>query len=98
MIVKGRIFADDPVIEWEVRSEEIYVGDGQGKELTINFHSKDIVNEDIFYTDANGLEMQERTVSYEDVNETVLIPTDISASFYPVTSAIAILDLEEESF
>ena len=56
-IVKLRMFIDDPVIEWDVRTESIPITDGYGKELTVNFASIDIVNEGIFYTDSNGLEM-----------------------------------------
>lgn len=45
----------------------------------------------IFYTDANGLEMQKRNLTFEKGQAT---PAGISRSFYPVTSAIVIRDQE----
>ncbi len=64
-IVKGKLYFDDPVIEWEVTTDAIWVGDDQGKDLTINFASKEINNKGVFYTDANGLEMQQRVLSFQ---------------------------------
>jgi hypothetical protein len=34
-----------------------------GSEVTVNFQSLDIDNQGIFYTDSNGLEMQERILN-----------------------------------
>lgn len=93
--VKARLFLDDPVIEWDVTTEAIPVGDGQGKELTVNFACREIDNKGKFYTDANGLEMQERTLGYLGRSAT---PSDISGSFYPVSTAIVLRDREDGSF
>lgn len=94
VIVKARLFFDDPVLEWDVRTDQIFVGDGQGKELTVNFASTEILNKGIFYTDSNGLEMRERTLLFRYGNATT---GNISASFYPVTSSIALRDTEPGS-
>ena len=55
----------------------------KGKEVTMTWHLYDSYDgNDTFWTDSNGLEMQERhTVRFSKSN--------ISANFYPVTSAIA---------
>ena len=41
--------------------EPINIIDGIGKEIIIKFTSSQINNQGIFYTDSNGLEMQQRT-------------------------------------
>ncbi len=58
--VKIRLYQDDPVIEFDVRTDEISVRDGHGKDVTVNFFTPDIDNAGRFYTDSNGLEMQKR--------------------------------------
>jgi hypothetical protein len=47
-------------MEFDVRTDEISVRDGFGKDLTVNFYTPDIDNRGKFYTDSNGLEMQKR--------------------------------------
>lgn len=89
------MFEDDPVLEWEVRTESIPVADGQGKEITVNFYSPSIINDGAFYTDANGMEMQKRKLRFGSNH--IVTPADISASFYPVTAAIVLRDTEVES-
>jgi len=84
--VKVRLYHDDPLIEFDVRTDQIDVTDQLGKDLTVNFYSPDIDNQGVFYTDANGLQMQKR------VTKTITTPADVSSSFYPVTSAIVVRD------
>lgn len=91
VVVKARMFANDPVIEWDVKTDEIPISYGVGKELVVSFSSKQIINDGIFYTDSNGLEMQKRTVNADSTS-------GLSGSFYPVTSAIALKDTEANSF
>ena len=38
--------------------------DNHGREVTVNWKSFDIKNAGVFYTDSNGLEMQERWLNY----------------------------------
>jgi lysosomal alpha-mannosidase len=82
------LYEDDPVIEFDVRTDEISVKDGYGKDVTINFFTPDVDNNGKFYTDSNGLEMQKRKLKSVNLTNT----EDISSSFYPVTSAIVIRD------
>jgi len=53
-------------------------------------------NNGTFYTDSNGLEMQKRVLNYRptwDINRNYAESYDnITANFYPVTSAITIKD------
>jgi hypothetical protein len=60
----------------------------------VNFLSFDIDNNNTFYTDSNGLEMQKRILNYR--------PTwdwsgkqNITANYYPVQTAIAIRDTNQ---
>ena len=67
---------------------------GQGKELTVNWQSYDINNNNTFYTDSNALEMQERVLNYRPT-WTVETNQNVTANYYPVNSAIAIVDEEK---
>lgn len=67
---------------------------GTGSEVTVNFLSFDIDNNNTFYTDSNGLEMQERILNYR--------PTwdwkgtqNISGNYYPVQTAMVIRDTQK---
>ena len=91
-MVKVRLYANDPVIEWDVKTDSIGVADGHGKDVVLNFFTKDVDNKGIFYTDSNGLEMQKRELSFKDIQKAS--PSDISANFYPITSAIVIRDAD----
>ena len=50
-------------VEWEVQLHGIPIGDGKGKEVVVNFEMVDFDNLNTFYTDSNGLEMQERILN-----------------------------------
>ena len=58
--VKVRMYEDDPVIEFDVRTDEIDVSDGKGKDVSLRFYTSDVDNQGEFYTDSNGLAMQKR--------------------------------------
>ena len=64
-----------------------------GQEVTINFHTE-INNEQVFYTDSNGLEMQRRQLNYrQSWNLTVYdYGVNVTANYYPINSAIAMVD------
>lgn len=59
--------------------------------MTVNWASHNITHHGVFYTDSNALEMQERVVDYRP---TWNFTTDehISGNYFPVNSAIAIVD------
>lgn len=88
---------DSALINWDVNLETIPVNKGVGKEVTVNFHCFEIGNYDSFYVDQGGLEMQER---YHNIRMGYWILmnssyNNVSQNFYPVTSAIAIRDIED---
>jgi len=64
----------------------------QGQEVVVQFFAQDIQNGGYFYTDSNGLEMQERQLDHRptwDLKTRAKVPSN----YYPVCSAIAIRDL-----
>jgi len=66
-----------------------------GHEVTANFFAPYIMNEGVFYTDSNALEMQRRVLNYRPTwNLTTEDSLNITANYYPVQSAIAIIDTE----
>ena len=64
-------------------------------EVTVNFICKDINHLDSFYTDSNGLEMQERILNYRQTWD--FSTTDsITSNYYPVNTAIVIRDFSKQ--
>lgn len=69
----------------------VNVSDGIGKEITLNVFSGLINNNNTFYTDSNGLEMQKRVLNYRKTyNPNITEP--VAGNYYPVYSAIYIED------
>ena len=62
-----------------------------GKEVVAKWQVLDMDNDDVFYTDSNGLEMQERKVGYRPTWD-LSTDMEVSANYFPVNSAIAIRD------
>ena len=64
--------------------------------MTANFKFEGFKNDNTFYTDSNGLNMQKRVLNYRptwNISENYQDSnTNISANYYPVTSAIALVD------
>jgi len=81
------------LIEFKVELNGIPVmKDGDGKDVTVDWYFYDFEANNTFWTDSNGLEMQERILNYR--------PTwnysgdqNISANYYPVGSGIAMRDI-----
>jgi lysosomal alpha-mannosidase len=65
--------------------------DGRGREVTVNWKSYDIKNNGVFYTDSNGLEMQRRVYG-ERPTWDLVTSENASANYYPVNTAISIVD------
>ena len=63
----------------------------QGKEVVVTWFTPDIEHGDTFYTDSNGLEMQERKLNYRPTWD-FSSAMNISSNFYPINSAMAIRD------
>lgn len=71
----------------------IYGADAREKsnEITVNFKAFNIDAKEVFYTDGNGLKMIKRKLNYR-----AMYPMDTnhktSSNFFPVGSAITIID------
>ena len=67
-----------------------------GHEVVVEFSTANLHNNGVFYTDSNGLEMQKRILNYRptwDVQQNYDgTPVNITANFYPITSAIQLKD------
>ena len=85
-----RLYTGQRHVEFEYTVGPIPIGDGWGKEIITRFDT-DIKSDQLFYTDANGREMQERKRNYRptwklDVTEPV------AGNYYPVNSRMYIKD------
>ena len=84
-------------IEFDVELDGVSVmRDNQGKDVTVNWIFDNFTANSTFWTDSNGLEMQERHLNYR--------PTwnysgdqNISANYYPVNSGIAMRSITPEN-
>ena len=72
-----------------------------GYEVTANFHIDNFDNNQTFWTDSNGLEMQKRILNYRPTWD--LVNTNykdalqnITANFYPINSAITMRDINSD--
>ena len=86
LVTRLRFYNDKEIhetIEIDTRLGPIPV-DSDGKEVVIKVSNTRINNQGVFYTDANGLEMQKRTFN-QNVDH-------LGGNYYPVTSAIYIED------
>ena len=79
-------------IEFEVQMLEIPLIDNKGREVVAKWTFAGIDNEDTFYTDSNGLEMQKRVKDYRP-DFTLDTKMKVNDNYYPINSAIAIRDL-----
>ena len=60
-----------------------------GTEVVVDFKVRNFINNKTFYTDSNGLEMQERILNYRPTwNFDVSKNLTVSSNYYPVTQAI----------
>lgn len=86
------------LIEFDVELNAVPVElDLQGKDVTVNWRMYDGFDANgTFWTDSNGLEMQERHLNHRDSHLANHIQ-NISANFYPVQGAIAIRDHTNQS-
>lgn len=84
------------LIEFDVELSPVPVSnDKQGKDVTVNWKMYDGFNANkTFWTDSNGLEMQKRVLNYRPTFDVATnTKQNISSNFYPVTSAIAMRDV-----
>jgi len=74
---------------------EIPLIDNKGMEVVAKWNLAGIDNEDIFYTDSNALEMQKRVRNYRP-DFTLETEMKVSSNYYPINSAIAIIDTAKQ--
>ena len=89
-LVRGRYYSTSVYSEWDVILYSL-PNDGQGYEVNVNFASLEIDNNNTFYTDSNGLEMQKRVLNYRPTWNFSTFEA-ASGNYFPVNSAIAIVD------
>ena len=85
-----RAFAKNPAIEVEVLLDPLPASGG-GTEVTANFFAYNLNSNNTFYTDSNGLQMQERVLN-ERPTWDLTTNEPISANYYPINSAIVVQD------
>ena len=72
---------------------QIPVIDNKGREVVAKWSFDSIDNEDVFFTDSNGLEMQKRVRDFRP-DYTLDTKMKVSDNYYPINSAIAIRDTD----
>ena len=86
-----RYYDESPAAEWDVHLGEVPLSENQGREVTVNWKIDNFDNNKTFYTDSNGLEMQKRILNYRESYD-FLSFEEVSGNYYPINSAIAIVD------
>ena len=80
---------DAKTIEWEVKLFGVPITGNKGKEVVAIWDVLEFDNAKTFYTDSNGLEMQQRTLDQRP-GWTLDTIDKVSSNYYPINSAIAI--------
>jgi len=94
-LVRVRYYDSSLTSDWDVLLYGIPQSNDQGLEVTVNFLSLDIDNKDTFYTDSNALEMQKRVLNFRPT-WTFSTSEKSSGNYYPINSAIAIVDEDKK--
>lgn len=86
----------DEFIEFDVTLSEVPIDDKVGKDVIVNWKMFDEFEANkTFWTDSNGLEMQQRWHGYHPEFKRHYEKNNISDSYYPVSSAIAMKDVQK---
>ncbi len=99
IIADMRIYNDlSNGVELQSFVNSISISDGQGKEVVLIVEVPNIDNQNTFYTDSMGMEMQKRVLNFRPTwNLQVNQPS--SGNYYPIQSTISIKDTQSgESF
>jgi len=98
-IVHVSIDPELDVLKFEVDLGSLPNAAYDGHEVVVNFHVDNFFNNQTFYTDSNGLDMQKRILNFrptwdiqQDYNDRNT-NENITANYYPVNSAISIKDV-----
>ena len=90
-VVVVRYYDEGQAAEWDVHLSSVPVDDDQGREVTVNWKLDNFNNNRTFYTDSNGLEMQKRVLNWRQSYD-FLSFEEVSGNYYPINSALAIVD------
>lgn len=84
-------------VEYEVQLNEVPIDTETylGKEVVAKWRFADFSNEATFYTDSNGLEMQERVLDSRP-DYTTTSEMHVSNNYYPINSALLIRDTAQK--
>lgn len=94
--VRVSIDSELPLVKFEVDMDSLPLQlKDQGFEVVTNFKLKNFDNNQTFFTDANGLEMQKRILNHRATWNLRTI-SNISDNFYPITTAISIQDVNSD--
>lgn len=87
-----------PGVELQTFVDSISISDGLGKEIVLDVNVPSIKNNNTFYTDSMGMEMQKRVLNYRPT-WTLKVNQPVAGNYYPIQSTIAIKDTSSnESF
>ena len=86
------IDSDLPILKIDVDLDSLPLEQKfNGYEVVPNFHLNNFDNDNTFYTDSNGLEMQKRILNYRP-SWTLDTSENVTSNYYPINSAISIQD------
>lgn len=83
------------MVELETLVKPISIADGKGKEIVMEIDTS-IKNNNTFYTDSNGLELQTRILNYR-ATWPVNITEFTSGNYYPVNAMLVIKDVKSNN-
>ena len=76
------------IIDIETFLHPISIDDNIGKEIVMHIDTN-VFNDDVFFTDSNGLEMQKRKVNYRPTWD-LSVDQSVAGNYYPITSMISL--------
>ena len=90
----ARLVEGSDLLEWDIQMNGIPIqvnGVSTGMEVIAKWELVGADNQDIFYTDSNGLEMQKRVLNQRP-DFKLVTDMQVSSNYYPINSAIALRD------
>ncbi|XP_071747296.1 lysosomal alpha-mannosidase-like [Lepeophtheirus salmonis] len=88
-----RIFRNEEYFEFEWLVGPIPTDNNEvGKEIVLQYTSKDIRSQNTFYTDSNGRQYIKRKKDFRSTWKLDLSTEPVSRNYYPITSAITVED------
>ncbi|CAB4055207.1 MAN2B1 [Lepeophtheirus salmonis] len=92
-VLVTRIFRNEEYFEFEWLVGPIPTDNNEvGKEIVLQYTSKDIRSQNTFYTDSNGRQYIKRKKDFRSTWKLDLSTEPVSRNYYPITSAITVED------